>query len=189
MDLFTLATETQKLSEPMLVGARGLSDPLTTGGRKFSVMIADASKESGYRSVADITLPEKGREFIVLLEPTGDNFRPHVMNAAAPSFGNGSTLFFNATDIPIGATLGNTKILILPREPTVAEAPAQGERPWYQVSFYQPEADGSPRIFTNTRWPFRKASRTYVFFYLVIDSERIAFQAVDESLVPSGEKN
>ncbi len=183
MELRTLATETKKTSAPILVGARGLSDPVSPGGRRFSFVIPDAATESGYRSVADVMLPEQGSDFIILLEPSGENFKAHVVIGKEPRFVNGSTLFFNATDIPIGATLGETKILIRPGDPILAEAPPKGERPWYQVSFYEPDVDGSPRIFTNTRWPYRNASRSYVFFFLVKDSERIAIQAVDESLV------
>jgi len=184
VDLHTIAAESGKTAGPIVVGARGLSDPVSPGSRLFSFAIPDASKESGYRPVAKISLPETGGDFIVLLEPAGKEFKPHIVSGKAPRFGNSSTMFFNATDIPIGATLEASKILIPPRKPIIADAPPKGERPWYQVTFYQQQEDGSPRVFSNTRWPYRNASRTYVFFYRSGPSGRIAYQAVDETLMP-----
>lgn len=181
MSLHTLATESKKLSGPVLVGARGLSEPLAPGARSFAFVIPDKSKEDGHRSVASVVLPETGRDFIILLEPAGQTLKPHVVSAESPRFGNDSTLFFNATDVPIGATLGKNKVLVPPRRPVIAEAPQRGEAPWFQVTFYEPK-DGQPAMIANTRWPHRNASRGYLFFYRSAPSGRISFQAVDETI-------
>ncbi len=181
MELYTIATESKKLSGPVLVGARGLSEPLAPGARSFAFAIPDKSKEDGYRPVASIVLPETGSDFIILLEPAGQTFKPHVVSSKIPGFGNDSTLFFNATDVPLGVILGSNKVLVPPRKPVIAEAPQRGEVPWYQVTFYEPK-DGQPAMIANTRWPHRNASRNYLFFYRSEPSGRISFQAVDETI-------
>lgn len=181
IELFTLTTESRKLSGPVLVGARGLSEPLAPGARNFAFAIPDKTKEDGYRPVASVVLPATGSDFIILLEPAGQTLKTHVVSAKSPRFGNDSTLFFNATDVPIGATLGKNKVLVPPRKPIIAEAPRRAEKPWYQVTFYEPK-DGQPAMIANTRWPHRNASRGYIFFYRSAPSGRITFQAVDETI-------
>ncbi|MBC7979720.1 MAG: hypothetical protein H7Y36_04060, partial [Armatimonadetes bacterium] len=121
MDLFTLDIKTGKVSGPGLVGARGISDPFTPGALAFSFAIEDKSKENGYRPVADVTLPPEGKDFIVLLEPNGETFKTHLVRGKAPRFGNSATMFFIATDVPIGVTLGDNKVVVLPRKPSLGE--------------------------------------------------------------------
>jgi hypothetical protein len=165
------------------IGARGLSDPFQPGTREFSLAMPDTKQESGYRAVAKVTLPAEGKDFIILLEPARATYKVHVVNGRESRFGADSVLFFNAAEITLGATLGTTKVLINPRVAVFANAPPRGEKPFYQVTFYQPD-DGRARPFTNTRWPHRDASRCYVFFYRNSSTGRLSYQAVDEELAP-----
>jgi hypothetical protein len=165
------------------VGARGLSDAFRPAAREFSLAIPDTKQESGYRAVAKVTLPAEGRDFIILLEPAGAVYKVHVVNARESRFGADCVLFFNATEIILGGTLGANKVLIKPREAVFAKAPPRGEKPYYQITFYQPD-DGKARPFANTRWPHRDASRCYVFFYRNPGTGRLTYQAVDEELAP-----
>ena len=80
----------------------------------------------------------------------------------------------------MGATLGASKVLIKPRVAVFAKAPPRGEKPYYQVTFYQPD-DGQARPFANTRWPHRDKGRCYIFFYRS-QAGRLTYQAVDEEL-------
>ena len=185
IELHTIVPGSGKISGSILVGATGVSDPIMPGARIFSFAIPDKTRETGFRAVSDVTLPAAGDDFIVLLEPAGETFKNHVVAGNEPRFKNDSTLFFNATDAQIGVTLGKGKLVIPPRKPVMAEAPPQGERPWYQVTFYELNADGSPRIFANTRWPHRKSSRCYLFLYRSQASGGISYHAVDESIVPA----
>jgi hypothetical protein len=89
-------------------------------------------------------------------------------------------LFFNATEIILGAALGDNKVLIKPRMAVFAKAPQKGGKSFYQVTFYQPD-NGKARPFVNTRWPHRDGSRCYVFLYRG-QSGRLTYQAVDEGL-------
>ncbi len=171
------------VGEAIQVGARGLSEPFKPSTREFFLTMPDIKQSSGYRSVAKVALPPEGKDFILLLEPSSTTFRVHIVNGKESRFGADALLFFNATDITLGATLGNTKVIMKPREAVFAKAPPVGEKPFYQVTFYESD-DGKARIFTNTRWPHRAASRCYVFLYRNASTGRLTYQAVDEEIAP-----
>ena len=73
-------------------------------------------------------------------------------------------------------------MLIKPRVAVFVKPPPRGDKPFYQVTFYQSD-NSKARPFANTRWPHRDASRCYVFFYRS-ETGRLTYQAVDESLTP-----
>ncbi len=173
----------EKVGEAVQIGARGLSESFSPTAREFSLAVPDSRKESGYRMVGKVTLPDQGKDFIILLEPGKELFKVHVVNGREPRFGADCLLFFNASDTVLGASLGGTKLLIKPRVAVFAKAPVRGDKPFYQVTFYQPE-NSRARPFANTRWPHREASRCYIFFYRS-DTGRLTYQAVDESLTPA----
>ena len=173
----------EKVGDAVQVGARGLSESFRPAAREFSLAIPDSKKESGYRIVGKATLPEQGKDFIILLEPGSSTFKVHVVSGQEPRFGADCILFFNASDTVLGAALGRSKVLIKPRVTVFAKPPPRGDKPFYQVTFYQPE-NSKARPFANTRWPHRDASRCYVFFYRS-ENGRLTYQAVDESLAPA----
>ena len=172
----------KQVSEPLLVGASGLSARVFPGAKSFSLALKDASAVRGYRSVAAITLPEAGDDFIVLLEPVaGDSFTPYLVNGRQQAFGADATLFFNASQAAIGAVLDHTKVLIAPRRvEVVAGPPPQGEIPYYQVELYAPDG-GTPRMFSSSRWLHRPNGRNYVFIYQDKGSGRFGYQSVNET--------
>jgi len=172
-----------KISDAVTIGARGLSDSFNAPARQFSLAVPDQTLESGFRCVGEITLPPQGKEFIILLEPTKDSFKAHVVNHREPRFGADNVLFFNASEITLGATLGSNKVLIKPRQAVFAKAPPRGEKSYYQVTFFEPD-NGKARPFTNTRWPHRDKSRCYIFFYRSLVNGRLTYQAIDEVLTP-----
>ena len=172
----------ETVGEAVQVGARGLSESFKPSSREFSLAIPDIKQESGYRSVGKVTLPEQGKDFILLLEPAKEVYKVHVVDSRESRFGADSILFFNASDIILGVALGSNKVLIKPRVAVFANPPPRGEKPFYQVTFYQPD-NSKARPFANTRWPHREASRCYVFFYRS-ETGRLTYQAVDESLTP-----
>lgn len=172
----------EKVGKAVLIGASGLSDTFKPGTRAFSLAVPDATKDSGYRAVANVLLPEEGKHFIILLEPTGDTYKVHVVNGKEARFGADGLLLFNSTKSTIGAILGSEKIIIKPRVPVFAKPPQRDVKPYYQVAFYKQHEDGA-RLFANTRWPYRDSSRCYVFFYQNT-AEYITYQAVDEELTP-----
>lgn len=172
----------EKVGDAVEIGARGLSESFKPPAREFSLAMPDAKQESGFRPVGKVTLPEQGKDFIILLEPGKGVFKVHVVSGEEPRFGADCVLFFNASDTTLGAGLGGSKVLIKPRVAVFAKPPPRGDKPFYQVTFYQPE-NSRARPFANTRWPHRDASRCYVFLYRS-ENGRLTYQAVDESLVP-----
>jgi hypothetical protein len=180
VNLHPMSGET--VGEAVQIGARGLSEAFRPATREFSLATPDTRQESGYRSVGKVTLPEQGKDFIILLEPAKEVFKVHVVNGRESRFGADCVLFFNATETVLGAALGASKVLIKPRVAVFAKAPPRGEKSFYQVTFYQPD-NSKARPFANTRWPHRDGSRCYVFFYRS-KTGRLTYQAVDESLAP-----
>jgi len=170
------------VGDAVQIGARGLSDPFKPGAREFSLAVPDAKQESGFRAVANVVLPAEGRDFIILLEPAGATYKVHLVNSGESRFSADSMLFFNALEVTLGATLGETKVLIKPRVAVFAKAPPRGEKPYYQVTFYEPDK-GKARPFADTRWPHRDKGRCYIFFYRS-QGGRLTYQAVDEELAP-----
>jgi hypothetical protein len=170
------------VGEAVQIGARGLSESFRPAAREFSLAIPDSRQESGYRAVGKVTLPEQGRDFIILLEPAKQVFNVHVVNGRDSRFGADCLLLFNASDTILGASLGGSKVLIKPRVAVFAKAPPRGDKSFYQVTFYQPD-NSKARPFANTRWPHRDTSRCYVFFYRN-EAGRLTYQAVDDSLTP-----
>jgi hypothetical protein len=173
----------EKVGDAVEIGARGLSEAFRPAARQFTLAAPDTKQESGYRMVGKVALPEHGKDFIILLEPGKELFKVHVVNGEEPRFGADSVLFFNASDTVLGASLGGSKVLIRQREAVFAKPPPRGAKPFYQVTFYEPEKS-KVRPFANTRWPHRDASRCYVFFYRS-EAGRLTYQAVDESLTPA----
>lgn len=182
MEISLIAADGGKISDPVLTGNLGLSDSVEVSGREISLAISAPAAESGFLKVGEASLPEGGTDFIVLLEPAGETFNTHVVSGKMPGFGRGDTLFFNATDMSLGATLGTRKILVPPRKPIASGPSAQGRESWYQVTFYQPVEGGSVRKFGDTRWPYRDHARTYVFFYPDGPFNGVSYHVVDEMM-------
>jgi hypothetical protein len=171
-----------KVSDPVTIGARSLSDSFGAPARQFALALPDQSVEIGFRSVGEVTLPAQGKDFILLLEPTAEKFKAHVIASRESRFVADSTLFFNASETPVVAALGSEKMLIKPRVAVFAKAPARGEKPFYQATLYQ-AVDGKPKPFFNSRWPHRDNVRCYAFIYRN-EAGRLTYQAVDERLMP-----
>ena len=182
MRISLIGVKGKVLTDQVLTGNLGLSDSVEVKERKISLAIPAPEEESGFLKVGEVSLPEKGKDFIVLLEPTGKTFDTHVVSGKMPGFGRGNALFFNATDTSLGVTLGARKVLIPPRELVAGGPPAKGEKSWYQVAFYQPREGGGARKFGDTRWPYREHARAYVFFYPDGPFNGVSYHVVDEMM-------
>ena len=172
----------ESVGQAVSIGARGLSEAFRAPARLFALAVPDKSQPLGYRALGSVALPEVGDDFIILLEPVKDTFRAHVISSKESRFDADSLLFFNASDVVIGAALGGSKVIIPPRKSVFGKPPAQGEKPFYQVTFYY-QQEGDVRPFYDTRWPHRKDSRCYIFFYRS-ENGRLTYQSVDERIMP-----
>lgn len=168
-------------SAAIIVGARGLSDPLKVTGRQFKWAMPDTRTPLGYREVANVALPETGDYFITLLEPQGEHFNVHVINGKDTNFGKDTVIVFNATPTDIGIALGEKRLRIPPRKPTILTPPKMVEQPFYQVQMFQTQ-NGKFQEFASTRWPYRSSSRSYIFVFTPNGPDSITWQAVDETI-------
>lgn len=171
-----------KVSDAVLIGARGLSEKFNAPARQFSLAVPDQRVEIGFRAVGDVILPPQGKEFILLLEPAGKKLQTHIIASRESRFVGDCTLFFNASQNPVVAVLGSEKTLIKPRTAVFAKAPKRREKPFYQATLYHSE-NGKVKPFFNSRWPHRDDVRCYVFIYRNAEG-RLTYQAVDERLMP-----
>jgi len=168
---------------PLLIGSLGLSKPFNAPSNNFLLVIKDAQQANGYRPVARVILDESGSKVTLLLLPEGNKMKAFAINADNQAFDNKTVLFFNAAETPLAARLGSKVTVIHPKTPTKVPVPEQSEKPWYQVSLFEPTADGHAKFFSNTRWPYQSSTRTYIFMYRNQYNDRISYKAVDEPVV------
>lgn len=126
----------------------------------------------------------KPRKLHVILEPYEKRFKPHFVNPADRKFKVNSTRFFNTTDVPVATELGSVKSVVPAHGNVISAAPPRGNLPYYEVSFYYQQADGTPRKFKSTRWPFRARGRNYSFFYVNPVTNTLSCKTVEEIVPP-----
>ena len=143
MELVSIAGET--VSEPFNVGASGLSQRFYPGVAVFKLGVKDEKEETGYRSLGEATIPSGGRDYILLLEPVGDEkYNLHIIDGASQNFRANSTLFFNASEEPVSIMLGDSAKVIAPHRIEIVSAPpAKDGETAYQVQMQVSHPDGS----------------------------------------------
>jgi hypothetical protein len=156
-----------------------LSDPIAPPARVFS--LRSLAKNV---SLADVTLPEDGKSFIVLLIPaTTGGYKPVVISSGDPSFKPGDVYFYNHADKPVLGYVGTAKFILEPAKgQTLRPAGAKPEK-YYDVGFGVREKEGD-RALSTTRWPVDDKIRSYVFFFVNPGTKRLDFRAVDEFVPP-----
>lgn len=156
-----------------------LSDPIVPPARAFSVR--PAAKDV---SVADVTLPEDGKSFIVLLIPaTTGGYKPVVISAGDPAFRPGDVYFYNHADKPVLGYVGTAKFILKPAEGQKLRPAGARPENFYDVGFGVREKEGD-RALSTTRWPVDDKIRSYVFFFINPSTKRLDFRAVDEFVPP-----
>ena len=140
------------------------------------------------RSISQITLPEDGQSFIVLLllSPKG-GYSPVVMRADDPNFKPGDIYFHNNSPKSVVGYVGTSKFLIRPAQGTVVRPAGTRAEKFYDVGIGVREETGD-RVLTTTRWPEDPMSRFYVFFYVDPVTQLVAYRAVDEFVPPVAPK-
>lgn len=167
---------------PIHVHGSDFSESLTVSRGIYKIVHAPNSSEKVKKKplcVIDLS-GIKSNRVLVLLEPHNKIFKPQFINPADKKFTVNSTLFFNTTDLPIATEMGGVKSLIAPHSNTLSSAPERANLPYYEVSFFYPEADGSPRKFESTRWPFRGRGRNYAFFFVNPVTQGVSCRTVEE---------
>jgi hypothetical protein len=170
-------------SAPIELPTHGLSEGIRVAGRELAVAAPPKDGNPG-RILARAALPDSGRRFLLLLVPAKDSYGCRVVALDDPAFKPGGVCFVNLSPLTVGGLLGNLKFVAEQGQPLIMNPPAKQDLPYYQVSFYYQNGEGS-RQFANTRWPYGIHTRSYVFFYIKPNSTRVTYRAVDEIVADS----
>ncbi len=166
-------------SEAFVLPTNHLSEPRVAPARSFSVR--PVAKDV---SIADVTLPENGKSFIVLLIPaTKGGYTPVVISAEDPAFKPGDVYFYNHANKPVLGYVGTAKFLLAPAKGQTLRPTGAKPEKYFDVGFGVREKEGD-RALSTTRWPVDDKIRSYVFFFVNPATKRLDFRAVDEFVPP-----
>jgi len=165
-------------SEPFGLPTNHLSEPREVPARSFG--IAPAGKST---SLATVTLPAEGSDFIVMLIPGDKGFHPVVIPAKDPTFRPGDVYFFNNADKTVLGYVGSAKFSLEPGKGRSLRPAGARREGFYDVGFGVKEKEGN-RALSTTRWPVEENMRSYVFFFVNPTTKRPDFRAVDEFVPP-----
>lgn len=158
---------------------QNLSAPQGAPGRAFAVQAKGKDQ-----ALAKVTLPDSGKEFIVLLLATPEAaYKPVVIPDKDAAFQAGGLYFYNNTDKPVSGQVGSSKLSLEPGKGQSLK-PEGAENGAYAVAFSVRDGD-SDRQITSSRWPVEANIRSYVFFFVNPQTKRIDFRAVDEFVDPA----
>jgi len=143
--------------------------------REFSFGI---TKDKAFVPMGSISLPDSGRNFILVFVPAQDSYRCHVVRADDPEFKGNEALLFNFTPYRIHAELGTDKQAI-DSEKSVRLSPGfETDALSYPARFsYEPE-NGIILPFSNTRWRVNGNLKTIVFVTMAADTNTPAYRSV-----------
>lgn len=159
---------------------KNISASQAAPGRSF-----DVQAEGKEQPLAKVTLPESGKEFIVLLVSTPEaTYKPVIIPDKDPAFEPGGLYFFNNTDKQLVGHIGSSKVVL---EPGTGQSlkPEGAENNAYDVAFSVREGEATRQI-SSSRWPVEARMRSYIFFFVNAETKRIDFRAVDEFVAPGG---
>jgi hypothetical protein len=161
--------------KPFDLPVNQLSDPIDAPGRAFGLRAMEKDV-----ALANISLPEKGKSFIILLIPATEGGYKHVVIASDDtSFSPGDVYLYNHANKTVLGFVGTSKFVLEPATGKILRpAGAKPER-YYDVGIGVREPEGD-RMLSTTRWPEDKMMRNYVFFFVNPKTQRVDFRAVDE---------
>ncbi|MCW1884765.1 hypothetical protein OKA04_08495 [Luteolibacter flavescens] len=173
-----MATPEEK-SAAFDIRTNSLSEPQAAPARVFAVKQA-TGKET---SLANVTLPDAGKSFIVLLIPGATGYKPVVISAEDASFKAGDVYFYNHGDKPVLGYVGTATFILQPGKGQTLTPKGAKEGKYYDVGFGVREKEGDKALST-TRWPVEDKLRSYVFFFVNPTTKLLDFRAVDEFIEP-----
>jgi hypothetical protein len=157
-----------------------LSPPLTAPERAFSLFSSEKNL-----SLANITLPEEGDAFIVLLFPSEKGgFKHVIISDKNANFKAGDFYFYNQANATVMGFVGNAKFTLAPANGTIVRpTKPSGDGAYYDIGLGVREKDGDKPLSV-ARWPVQKGIRTYVFFFINPRSGKLDFRGVDDFIEP-----
>jgi hypothetical protein len=180
-----------EIGQVMLVANEAKSPPFDLPVSHLSAPQNPPERVFGLWSVAknvpltNITLPEEGNSFIVLLIPSAEAGYKHVvMTDKNPNFRPGDIYFYNHADKTVLGFVGSSKFILEPAKgTTLRPSKPSGDGAYYDVGLGIREKEGDKPL-SIARWPVQKGIRMYVFFFLNPRTQKLDFRAVDEFVEP-----
>jgi hypothetical protein len=166
-------------TDPFLIPDNGFSAPVIPPASGNTLALGNA-KETPFRSLASIKLPDAGKRFLVILLPDkNQTLRAIVVRADDPAFRPGQIMIMNLAPETLAADLGGEKLTFPPGARTIFRPQRKGDLANYQVRFYQAK-DGQPKLFAASLWPFFDAKRAFVFLHVDPASGSPTYRSIDE---------
>jgi hypothetical protein len=157
-----------------------LRPAISVTARQFTLGVPQAD---AFRTLATVTLPEQGRDFILVFAPTASGYRVFPVRSDDPDFRGNDTLLFNFTPHRIGARLGTSRQVIEPMKSARLRPGISDEETFYQALFaYENEGEYIP--FNNTRWPVNDQTKALVFVHKDPASGEFTYRSVTEGAAP-----
>jgi hypothetical protein len=166
-------------SAPFAVPDNGFSVPVVSPAASKALTLGNA-KDTPFRSLATVKLPDTGKRFLVILLP-GQNqtLRAIVVRADDPAFRPGQIMIMNFAPEILAADLGSQKLTFAPGSRTIFDPQRIDNLSNYQVRFFYIK-DGKPKRFAASLWPYFDAKRAFVFLYMDRAAGSPTFRSIDE---------
>jgi hypothetical protein len=164
---------------PFAIPDNGFSAPVISPAASKTLALGSA-KETPFRSLATVKLPDTGKRFLVILLPDKDQtLRAIVVRADDPAFRPGQIMILNLAQEILAADLGGEKLSFAPGSQTIFRPQRKNNLANYQVRFYQAK-EGKPKLFAASLWPYFDAKRAFVFLHIDRASGSPTFRSIDE---------
>lgn len=157
-----------------------LRAPVSITGRQF---VAGVPVGDTFRALGTVTLPDQGRDFILVFAPAANGYRIFPVRADDPDFRGNDTLLFNFTPHRVGAQLGSSRQVIDPMKSARLRPGIEDDETFYQALFAY-EENGEFIPFNNTRWPVNAATKALVFVHKDPATGDFLYRSVTELVVP-----
>lgn len=165
---------------PLELPTGQLCAPVSVSARQFTCGVAEGEN---FRTLGNITLPDLGRDFILVFAPTKTGYSIFPVRADDPDFKGNDTFLFNFTPHLIGVMLGTAKQTIPSLKSARLRPGISPDDTFYQAMFSY-EKDGKFIPFNNTRWPVNSNTKGLVFVHQDITTGKFAYRGVSELAGP-----
>lgn len=157
-----------------------LRPAVTLSARQF---VCGVPLAESFRVLGTVTLPEQGRDFILVFAPTPTGYRVFPVRSDDPDFKGNDTLLFNFTPHRIGAMLGSSRQVVASMNSSRLRPGITEDETFYQALFAYEEA-GQYIPFNNTRWPVNRQTKALVFVHKDPQTGKFAYRSVTELAAP-----
>lgn len=175
--------ESKEIGEPFEIPVYELTASMEVGSRAFSIVDENFTPEEKPIVHATVKLPDKGRDFRVILIPSSPGkYKQTVVRADGSEFKSGDVLMLNLAKSEIVANIGNEAFAVKPGSRHIVDLDGAIDNSYYNVLIGK-RTDGKILPISETRWPVMRNNRSYVIMFQS-DPHTIARRGIDEFISP-----